>query len=225
MSNRARVLVVVMAGALVVGCAQPRPTPAPTTTPTEPPAAASPSPQVEPTAVPSAVASAAVILSPSPEASPVPSVATSPAVASAAPSPVASAAASPALASAAPSPVASAPASPAGSPLASPAGSPAASPVGSPAASSVALLIEARDLAFEPRELEASSGAVLPITLHNAGSIAHNVTIDELDFQLGAAPGQTTTAALADVAAGTYTFYCSIPGHRQAGMEGTLTVH
>jgi uncharacterized cupredoxin-like copper-binding protein len=31
----------------------------------------------------------------------------------------------------------------------------------------------------------------------------------------------TVTATLK---AGTYTFYCSVPGHEQAGMRGTLTV-
>ena len=36
--------------------------------------------------------------------------------------------------------------------------------------------------------------------------------------------GGVSTVTVADLKPGTYTFYCSVPGHEQAGMKGTLTV-
>ena len=36
--------------------------------------------------------------------------------------------------------------------------------------------------------------------------------------------GGTSTIDIANLKAGTYTFYCSVPGHEAAGMKGTLTV-
>jgi uncharacterized cupredoxin-like copper-binding protein len=36
-------------------------------------------------------------------------------------------------------------------------------------------------------------------------------------------PGGTSTVS-ADLRRGTYTFFCTVPGHRQAGMQGSLTV-
>jgi plastocyanin len=60
----------------------------------------------------------------------------------------------------------------------------------------------------------------------NDSSVAHNVTIAEGSRQLGATKtitGSTTTLAL-ELPPGDYVFFCSIPGHRQSGMEGTLIV-
>ena len=61
----------------------------------------------------------------------------------------------------------------------------------------------------------------------NKASLAHNFTIQGSNGKvIGATPtfsGSTKTLTV-KLKPGTYTFYCSVPGHRQAGMQGTLTV-
>jgi plastocyanin len=80
-------------------------------------------------------------------------------------------------------------------------------------------------LAYNTKQLQAKAGEVT-ITMTNMAPEAHNVTIAQGTHVLGATPtfqGGSKTLKL-DLKPGTYTFYCSVPGHRQAGMEGTLTV-
>ncbi len=81
-------------------------------------------------------------------------------------------------------------------------------------------------LAFQQTSLSAQAGKVT-IDFTNASPVAHNVTVAETSGKvLGATKtftgGKASTSV--DLKSGTYTFYCSVPGHEQAGMKGTLTV-
>ena len=81
------------------------------------------------------------------------------------------------------------------------------------------------DLAFEPAELEAEPGPVT-LTMENPSPIEHNVSLEgpSIDEE-GETVGQGGTSTVsAEVERGDYTFYCSVSGHREGGMEGTLTV-
>jgi plastocyanin len=75
-----------------------------------------------------------------------------------------------------------------------------------------------------------TSAAVLPgrvtVRFTNDSSIPHNVTIAEGSRNLGETETITGDSATTQVelGAGEYDFYCSVAGHRAAGMEGTLTV-
>ena len=80
-------------------------------------------------------------------------------------------------------------------------------------------------LSYDTKQLSAKAGTVT-ITLANFAPLEHNLTIAQGSKVLGATPtfgGGTRTLTLS-LKAGSYTFYCSVPGHRQAGMEGTLSV-
>ena len=80
-------------------------------------------------------------------------------------------------------------------------------------------------LRYDTKQLSAKAGRVT-ITFTNAASLEHNLTIAQGSTQVGATPtfsGGTRTLTL-NLMPGTYTFYCSVPGHRQSGMEGTLHV-
>jgi uncharacterized cupredoxin-like copper-binding protein len=55
--------------------------------------------------------------------------------------------------------------------------------------------------------------------------LEHDFTVDEWGIKDPLAGGASTTITIpADAAPGTYTFYCSVPGHREQGMEGTITI-
>ncbi len=82
-------------------------------------------------------------------------------------------------------------------------------------------------LKYNTTSLSAKAGTVT-IDFSNMAPLGHNVNIESSAGKvLGATPtfqGGSKTLTL-DLKAGTYKFFCSVPGHRMAGMEGTLTVH
>jgi plastocyanin len=84
------------------------------------------------------------------------------------------------------------------------------------------VVVEAAISGFDPAELEVAEGKVA-IQLVNLDAFDHDFTIDELDVKVVMGPSETVDSTI-DSTPGTYTFYCSIPGHREAGMEGTITV-
>ena len=100
-----------------------------------------------------------------------------------------------------------------------------ASPGGSGASLSVAADSEGQ-LKFDTTSLPAKAGAV-SIDFTNMSSLGHNITVESSSGSVvGSTPtfqGGSKTLSLS-LKAGTYKFYCSVPGHRQAGMEGTITV-
>jgi plastocyanin len=103
---------------------------------------------------------------------------------------------------------------------------PPSSPAAGKASSSLKLAASpSGQLSYDTKQLSAKAGTVT-ITMANMSPLEHNVTIAAGSTVLGAIPtfvGGTRTLTLS-LKPGTYTFYCSVPGHRAAGMEGTLTV-
>ncbi len=82
------------------------------------------------------------------------------------------------------------------------------------------------DLAFDQSEVTAQAGPVT-INYDNPQSLSHDVVVEDSS---GEVLGGTdlvsggTTSATVELQAGTYTFFCDVPGHREAGMEGMLSV-
>ena len=80
-------------------------------------------------------------------------------------------------------------------------------------------------LTFDPTELTAPAGTVT-IAYDNPSQVPHAVAIegDGVDEVGETVTGSEALPLTAELKAGTYTFYCPVGQHRQAGMEGQLTV-
>ncbi len=94
-----------------------------------------------------------------------------------------------------------------------------APPPGEPAGT---IEVTAVDIAFEPAGIVVDAPGSYELVLANEGAIDHDITLPD-GTTLLARPGETS-AAVVEVPAGGFAFFCSIPGHKDAGMVGTLDV-
>lgn len=79
------------------------------------------------------------------------------------------------------------------------------------------------DFKFAPSSLSFTAGQTVQLTFQNDGGAPHNLVVEGTDIKTATiGGGETTTLTFVAPAAGTYTFYCGVGGHRDAGMVGTL---
>lgn len=118
-------------------------------------------------------------------------------------------------------------------PSASPSPAASPSPMASPepgmenaagGTASAALSFTAGDLFFDPKEATIVANTDVQVTVQNNGALAHDwVVQDQNQGTELLNPGDGVTINV-NLPAGNYTFICTVPGHAEAGMTGTLTV-
>ena len=83
--------------------------------------------------------------------------------------------------------------------------------------------VAATSFEFDPDEITVTAGEDVAIVL-SSDDLLHDFTIDEIDVHVAADRGETAEGGLRADEPGAYTYYCTVTGHRAAGMEGTLVV-
>ena len=117
---------------------------------------------------------------------------------------------------------------------------------GAASAPAARLPLVARDIAYEPARLVATVGEPVEIAMQNVGAIDHDLNVDGIAVRdveardattgghghpakmpalhVAASPGKTATVRFVPTAAGTFEVWCSVAGHREAGMLAILEV-
>lgn len=87
------------------------------------------------------------------------------------------------------------------------------------------LTVDMGDLWFKPNTITVAKGTPVTIDLVNtASSTTHNFSLDAFKVNVTVNAGAKGTAKFTPTQAGTYYFYCNVPGHAQGGMVGKLIV-
>lgn len=91
--------------------------------------------------------------------------------------------------------------------------------------------VVATDLKFNPVTLQAKVGQLVKVALENKGVIEHDIAFPTIQadkpgssLKVLAKPAQSGTLEFTPTAKGVYEYVCTIPGHKEAGMKGTINV-
>lgn len=99
---------------------------------------------------------------------------------------------------------------------------PEASSGGSSESGSSSTSVTAKEYKFNPSDITVDASP-FTLELKNEGAIEHDFSVKGTDVVVLAKASEAATGEV-ELDPGTYTFFCSVPGHREEGMEGTLTV-
>jgi plastocyanin len=92
-------------------------------------------------------------------------------------------------------------------------------------ANATPLAVTARDIRFEPADVRVRAGEFAVLTFTNADPVFHDWEVEGLaNVDVPARPGQTAKLRFLVDEPGTYEIVCTVPGHAEAGMTGTLVV-
>lgn len=120
-------------------------------------------------------------------------------------------------------------------------------------ATPVEFTLTATDIAYDNQRLEVTAGQPVKVVLNNQGTLVHDFSISEIphsgkvvavatetaemaaheaemahmeepDVHVAVGPGATGSVSFTPTAAGEYEFHCTVAGHQEAGMVGTLVV-
>lgn len=84
--------------------------------------------------------------------------------------------------------------------------------------------IKIEAMRFLQDEITVEAGQLVTLRLNNKDGYAHAFDLDEFDIHLQLAAEETAEITFTPTSSGTFTFYCSSPGHQAAGMAGSLVV-
>lgn len=116
-----------------------------------------------------------------------------------------------------------------------------------PAPQKTEITLVANEFKFEPTSITVTVGQPVTLTIKNKGTMEHDFVIEKInlkdvvqqassmdmghdmagmnyDLHVATMGGESNVITFTPVEAGTYDFFCTVKGHKEAGMTGTLVV-
>lgn len=93
-----------------------------------------------------------------------------------------------------------------------------------PVADAPEVRIEATEFSFRPDRPTIDSDQAFNLTLVNRGAVLHDLVVPDIGLHLVVRSGDTVSTGVRIPESGEYPFWCTVPGHAERGMRGTLLV-